>query len=277
MPISEATLQKRTASSTMPPLFGLSWTDMRQVSSYLACVKPYATMSEIAPSTTGWRQMKPKPANSDWMLNGSRGEAARQAAGLSADTAARATEGGRLVDEVVATMQQIQASARQIGDIIGTIDGIAFQTNILAINAAVEAARAGEAGRGFSVVAGEVRSLAQRTAEASKQIRHIIEESNRRIAGGAAVAGKAGSTMGEVVASVRRVTDLIGEISAASAEQSRGIEQVSQSVLAIDESTQQNAALVEEASAAARSMEDQAVALVGMVSRFRLAQDGDGG
>ncbi|MFN3965134.1 MAG: methyl-accepting chemotaxis protein [Silanimonas lenta] len=204
-------------------------------------------------------------------------EAARQAAGLSADTAARATEGGRLVDEVVATMQQIQASARQIGDIIGTINGIAFQTNILAINAAVEAARAGEAGRGFSVVAGEVRSLAQRTAEASKQIRHIIEESNRRIAGGAAVAGKAGSTMGEVVASVRRVTDLIGEISAASAEQSRGIEQVSQSVLAIDESTQQNAALVEEASAAARSMEDQAVALVGMVSRFRLAQDGDGG
>ena len=202
-------------------------------------------------------------------------ESAKQATTLSAGAAQVAVDGGALVDDVVKTMQQIQASSKKIGDIIGTINGIAFQTNILAINAAVEAARAGEAGRGFSVVASEVRSLAQRTADASKQIRGIIEESNARIAAGSKLAGKAGQTMHEVVGSVRRVTDLIGEISAASIEQSQGIEQVNQTITHIDEATQQNAALVEEATAAAHSMEDQAAALVQLVARFRLAGDGE--
>ena len=197
-------------------------------------------------------------------------ESAKQAATLSGSAAQVAVEGGSLVDEVVATMKQIQASSKKIGDIVGTINGIAFQTNILAINAAVEAARAGEAGRGFSVVASEVRMLAQRTADASKQIRGIIDESNSRIASGAKVAGKAGTTMQDIVGSVRRVTDLIGEISAASVEQSQGIEQVNQTITHIDEATQQNAALVEEATAAARSMEDQANALAQLVAHFRL-------
>ncbi len=202
-------------------------------------------------------------------------ESAKQASTLSGSAAQVAVEGGKLVDDVVQTMAQIQASSKKISDIIGTINSIAFQTNILAINAAVEAARAGEAGRGFAVVASEVRSLAQRTAEASKQIRGIIEESNARIGSGAKLAGKAGQTMHDVVGSVRRVTDLIGEISAASLEQSQGIEQVNQTITHIDEATQQNAALVEEATAAAHSMEDQAGTLVQLVARFRLAGDGE--
>ena len=202
-------------------------------------------------------------------------ESAKQASTLSGGAATVAVAGGKLVDDVVQTMAQIQASSKKIGDIIGTINSIAFQTNILAINAAVEAARAGEAGRGFAVVASEVRSLAQRTAEASKQIRGIIEESNARIGSGAKLAGQAGQTMHEVVGSVRRVTDLIGEISAASIEQSQGIEQVNQTITHIDEATQQNAALVEEATAAAHSMEDQAATLVQLVARFRLAGDGE--
>ncbi|HAI59597.1 MAG TPA: methyl-accepting chemotaxis protein [Xanthomonadaceae bacterium] len=197
---------------------------------------------------------------------------AGEAATLAGGAAKEAVDGGRLVDDVVVTMKQIQASSKKIGDIIGTINGIAFQTNILAINAAIEAARAGEAGRGFAVVASEVRSLAQRTAEASKQIRGIIEESNQRIGAGATLAGHAGQAMHGVVGSVRRVTDLIGEISAASIEQSQGIEQVNQTIAHIDEATQQNAALVEEATAAARSMEDQAAELVALVARFRLAE-----
>lgn len=201
-------------------------------------------------------------------------EAARQAAGLSHGAAEVAVSGGRLVDEVVATMAQIQASSKTIGEIVGTINGIAFQTNILAINAAIEAARAGEQGRGFAVVAGEVRSLAQRSADAARQIRGIIEESGRRIGSGAAVAGKAGSTMQEVVAAVKRVTDLIGEISAASIEQAQGLEQIQQAIARIDETTQQNAALVEEATAAARSAEEQAADLVDLVARFRLGDDG---
>jgi methyl-accepting chemotaxis protein len=201
-------------------------------------------------------------------------ESAKQATTLSGGAAQVAVDGGKLVDDVVKTMAQIQASSKKIGDIIGTINSIAFQTNILAINAAVEAARAGEAGRGFAVVASEVRSLAQRTADASKQIRGIIEESNARIGTGAKLAGQAGQTMHEVVGSVRRVTDLIGEISAASIEQSQGIEQVNQTITHIDEATQQNAALVEEATAAAHSMEDQAATLVQLVARFRLAGDG---
>lgn len=202
-------------------------------------------------------------------------ESAKQATTLSGGAAHVAVEGGKLVDDVVQTMAQIQASSKKIGEIIGTINSIAFQTNILAINAAVEAARAGEAGRGFAVVASEVRSLAQRTADASKQIRGIIEESNARIGTGAKLAGQAGQTMHEVVGSVRRVTDLIGEISAASIEQSQGIEQVNQTITHIDEATQQNAALVEEATAAAHSMEDQAATLVQLVARFRLAGDGE--
>jgi len=202
---------------------------------------------------------------------------AREAAMLSGGAAQVAVEGGKLVDDVVATMKQIQASSKKIGDIIGTINGIAFQTNILAINAAVEAARAGEAGRGFAVVASEVRSLAQRTADASKQIRGIIEESNQRIGAGSTLAGKAGQTMHEVVGSVRRVTDLIGEISGASIEQSQGIEQVNHTITQIDETTQQNAALVEEATAAARSMEDQAADLAQLVAHFRLADARHGG
>ncbi|MFN9966175.1 MAG: methyl-accepting chemotaxis protein [Lysobacteraceae bacterium] len=202
-------------------------------------------------------------------------EVARQAASLSGGAAQVAIEGGRLVDDVVGTMTQIQASSKKISDIVGTINGIAFQTNILAINAAVEAARAGESGRGFAVVASEVRSLAQRTADASKEIRAIIEESNKRIGAGAALAGKAGSTMHEVVGSVKRVTDLIEEISAASMEQSQGIEQVNQTIAQIDETTQQNAALVEEASAAARATEEQAADLVALVERFRLEDGGE--
>ena len=198
-------------------------------------------------------------------------ESAKQAAELAGGAAKVAAEGGALVDDVIATMKQIQASSRKIGDIIGTINGIAFQTNILAINAAIEAARAGEAGRGFSVVASEVRTLAQRTADASKQIRGIIEESNQRVGAGAALAGKAGQTMQGVVGSVKRVTQLIGEISAASVEQSQGIEQVNHTITQIDEATQQNAALVEEATAAARSMEDQASVLVERVAHFQLA------
>lgn len=198
-------------------------------------------------------------------------ESAKQATTLSGTAAQVAVEGGVVVGEVVETMKQIQASSKKIGDIVGTINGIAFQTNILAINAAVEAARAGESGRGFAVVASEVRSLAQRTAEASKQIRGIIEESNKRIGAGSEQAGKAGKTMQDIVGSVRRVTDLIGEISAASIEQSQGIEQVNHTITQIDETTQQNAALVEEASAAARSMEDQAADLVQLVAHFRLA------
>lgn len=204
-------------------------------------------------------------------------ESAREATTLSGGAAQVAVEGGKLVDDVVATMKQIQASSKKIGDIIGTINGIAFQTNILAINAAVEAARAGEAGRGFAVVASEVRSLAQRTADASKQIRGIIEESNQRIGAGATLAGKAGQTMHEVVGSVRRVTDLIGEISGASIEQSHGIEQVNHTITQIDEATQQNAALVEEATAAARSMEDQAAGLAQLVAHFQLADARQGG
>jgi methyl-accepting chemotaxis protein len=204
-------------------------------------------------------------------------EAARQAASLSHGTAEAAVAGGRLVDEVVATMAQIQASSKKIGEIVGTINGIAFQTNLLAINAAIEAARAGEQGRGFAVVAAEVRALAQRSAEASRQIRGIVEESGRRIGAGAAVAGKAGSTMQEVVAAVKRVTDLVGEISAASVEQAQGLEQIQQAIARIDETTQQNAALVEEASAAARSAEEQATDLVALVARFRLADGGSGG
>ncbi|SEP79443.1 Methyl-accepting chemotaxis protein (MCP) signalling domain-containing protein, partial [Solimonas aquatica] len=158
----------------------------------------------------------------------------------------------------------------KIADIIGVIDGIAFQTNILALNAAVEAARAGEQGRGFAVVASEVRSLAQRSAAAAKEIKTLISDSVEKVGNGSMLVENAGRTMEEIVVSVKRVTDIMAEISAASQEQSQGIEQVNRTVAQMDEATQQNAALVEQASAAARSMEDQARGLLASVSRFRL-------
>jgi methyl-accepting chemotaxis protein len=182
-----------------------------------------------------------------------------------------AEKGGAVVGRVVETMQRIDASARNIGDIIGVIEGIAFQTNILALNAAVEAARAGEQGRGFAVVAGEVRSLAQRSSSAAKEIKHLIDTSVSRVSDGSTFAHEAGATMGEVVRAVRRVTDIMGEISAASAEQKTGIEEIGRAVTQMDAGTQQNAALVEEAAAAAQSLDDQARALKELVGRFSLA------
>nr|WP_295924192.1 methyl-accepting chemotaxis protein [uncultured Xanthomonas sp.] len=198
-------------------------------------------------------------------------DSARQANQLVLSTGEVAEHGGRAVEEVVATMASISAASARIADIIGVIDGIAFQTNILALNAAVEAARAGEQGRGFAVVASEVRTLAQRSASAAKEIKALISDSVQEVAQGSTLVNRAGTTMTEVVASVKRVTDIMAEISAASAEQSAGIDQVSKTVMQLDEGTQQNAALVEEASAAAKSMEDQAAELARAVAVFRLA------
>ncbi|RRN79948.1 methyl-accepting chemotaxis protein [Pseudoxanthomonas sp. SGD-10] len=195
---------------------------------------------------------------------------ARQANQLAIGAAGVASEGGEVVGRVVSTMGAIEASSRRIADIITVIDGIAFQTNILALNAAVEAARAGEQGRGFAVVATEVRSLAQRSATAAREIKQLIEDSTGKVADGAQLAEQAGKTMGEIVASVQRVTDIMAEISAASQEQAAGIEQVNQTIVQMDETTQQNAALVEEASAAARSMEEQAAGLAQAIAVFRL-------
>ena len=200
-------------------------------------------------------------------------ESARQANQLAIGAASVASQGGEVVGQVVTTMSAIQTSSKKIAEIISVIDGIAFQTNILALNAAVEAARAGEQGRGFAVVASEVRTLAQRSAAAAKEIKGLIEDSVERVADGSALVDKAGQTMGEIVASVQRVTDIMSEISAASQEQSAGIEQVNQTITQMDETTQQNAALVEEASAAARSMEEQAEQLVQTVAVFRLGND----
>ena len=200
-------------------------------------------------------------------------ESARQANQLAIGAASVASQGGEVVGQVVTTMSAIQTSSKKIAEIISVIDGIAFQTNILALNAAVEAARAGEQGRGFAVVASEVRTLAQRSAAAAKEIKGLIEDSVERVSDGSALVDKAGQTMGEIVASVQRVTDIMSEISAASQEQSAGIEQVNQTITQMDETTQQNAALVEEASAAARSMEEQAEQLVQTVAVFRLGND----
>jgi methyl-accepting chemotaxis protein len=197
-------------------------------------------------------------------------DTASEANRLVRSAAEVAGRGGGVVHGVVDLMQSIAASSRQIAEIIGVIDGIAFQTNILALNAAVEAARAGEQGRGFAVVAGEVRALAQRSATAAKEIRSLILDSVGRIDSGANLVNTAGSTMQEIVSSVARVSELMGEIAAASEEQSTGIEQINTTVVDLDQMTQQNAALVEEASAAARSLEDQAVSLREAVARFRL-------
>ena len=197
-------------------------------------------------------------------------ENSRQARQLAVGAAEVAARGGEVVGKVVTTMDGITASSKKIGDIIGVIDGIAFQTNILALNAAVEAARAGEQGRGFAVVASEVRSLAQRSADAAKEIKTLIAESVKTVETGAQLVDAAGKTMSEIVTSVQRVTDIMSEIASASDEQSAGIEVVNQTVAQMDESTQQNAALVEEASAAARALEDQAESLADAVSVFRL-------
>ncbi|KOB22930.1 methyl-accepting chemotaxis protein, partial [Xanthomonas arboricola] len=174
-----------------------------------------------------------------------------------------------IVSRVVETMSGIEASSKKIADIISVIDGISFQTNILALNAAVEAARAGEQGRGFAVVASEVRTLAQRSSAAAREIKGLIDDSVQRVSEGSVLVHSAGKTMGEIVSSVQRVTDIMGEISAASQEQSSGIEQVNQTVTQMDETTQQNAALVEEATAAARALEDQATQLTDAVAVFK--------
>ncbi|MBB2757480.1 UNVERIFIED_ORG: methyl-accepting chemotaxis protein-1 (serine sensor receptor) [Xanthomonas campestris] len=199
-------------------------------------------------------------------------EHARQANQLAIGAAGVASQGGEIVSKVVGTMAGIEASSKKIADIISVIDGISFQTNILALNAAVEAARAGEQGRGFAVVASEVRTLAQRSTAAAKEIKSLIDDSVERVAEGSTLVHTAGSTMAEIVASVQRVTDIMGEISAASQEQSAGIEQVNTTVTQMDETTQQNAALVEEATAAARSMEEQAVQLTQAVSVFKISE-----
>jgi methyl-accepting chemotaxis protein len=195
---------------------------------------------------------------------------ARQANALAAQASEVAARGGSVVSHVIATMGSITASSKKIVDIIGVIDGIAFQTNILALNAAVEAARAGEQGRGFAVVASEVRNLAQRSAAAAKEIKLLIGDSVDKVHEGSNLVEQAGVTMAEVVESVRRVTDIMAEITAASTEQSAGIAQVSQTIVEMDQTTQQNAALVEEAAAAAAAMQEQAARLARAVSVFKL-------
>ena len=198
------------------------------------------------------------------------GDSARQANQLASSAAEVAARGGQVVSQVVATMDEINASSKKMADIIGVIDGIAFQTNILALNAAVEAARAGEQGRGFAVVASEVRSLAQRSAQAAKEIKGLIGDSVERVEGGSRLVADAGATMTEIVSSVQRVTDIIGEITAAAGEQTDGIGQVSTAVVQLDQMTQQNAALVEQSAAAAMSLKDQATRLADVVRTFRL-------
>jgi len=195
---------------------------------------------------------------------------AKQANQLAQSASTVAIQGGEVVAQVVDTMKGINDSSRKINDIISVIDGIAFQTNILALNAAVEAARAGEQGRGFAVVASEVRSLAGRSAEAAKEIKTLITDSVERVEQGSALVDQAGSTMSEVVSSIRRVTDIMGEISAASSEQSQGVAQVGEAVTQMDQATQQNAALVEESTAAAMSLREQAQHLNQLVGTFRL-------
>jgi methyl-accepting chemotaxis protein len=197
-------------------------------------------------------------------------DSAQQANQLAQSASDVAKSGGQVVGEVVTTMRGIEDSSKRISDIIATIDGIAFQTNILALNAAVEAARAGEQGRGFAVVAGEVRSLAQRSAEAAKEIKSLINDSVERVQSGTQLVDRAGQTMQDIVNSVQRVADIVGEISSASVEQSAGIAQVGEAVTQLDRATQQNAALVEESAAASESLKHQAVRLLESVASFKL-------
>ncbi|NHZ61354.1 methyl-accepting chemotaxis protein [Massilia genomosp. 1] len=196
---------------------------------------------------------------------------ARQASTLAATASDVATKGGNVIGNVVDTMGRINEASNKIVDIIGVIDGIAFQTNILALNAAVEAARAGEQGRGFAVVASEVRNLAQRSAQAAKEIKGLIGSSVEQVEAGSKLVNEAGSTMDDIVQSIRRVTDIMGDIAAASAEQTLGIDQINQAVTQMDQVTQQNAALVEEAAAASEAMQDQARQLAEVVSVFKLS------
>jgi methyl-accepting chemotaxis protein len=198
-------------------------------------------------------------------------DAAHQANQLAASATEVARRGGVVVTQVVSTMEEINTSSRRIADIISVIDGIAFQTNILALNAAVEAARAGEQGRGFAVVASEVRSLAGRSANAAKEIKILIDVSVSKVDSGTRLVADAGKTMTEIVSSVQRVSDIIGEISSASTEQSDGLSQVNTAVMELDQMTQQNAALVEQSAAAAESLREQAQRLAQLVSTFRLA------
>jgi methyl-accepting chemotaxis protein len=198
---------------------------------------------------------------------------ARQANQLASGASSVAEQGGEVVQQVVETMREIDESSKKIGDIIGVIDGIAFQTNILALNAAVEAARAGEQGRGFAVVASEVRSLAQRSAEAAKEIKLLIDSSAERVRRGTEQVDRAGTTMKEVVTSIRRVNDIMAEISSASVQQSAGVAQIGEAVTQMDQATQQNAALVEESAAAAESLKNQANDLVRAVAVFRTEPD----
>ncbi len=198
---------------------------------------------------------------------------AHQASKLAVSASEVAVKGGEVVSEVVGTMASINDSSKRIAEIIGVIDGIAFQTNILALNAAVEAARAGEQGRGFAVVASEVRNLAQRSAAAAKEIKALIDDSVEKVNAGTLLADKAGNTMNEVVTSVKRVTGIIGEIADASAEQTTGIEQVNQAIAAMDQATQQNAALVEEAAAGAASMREHAGSLNRTIGSFVLGAE----
>jgi methyl-accepting chemotaxis protein len=197
-------------------------------------------------------------------------ENAKHANQLAANASNIAVKGGQAVNEVVQTMASISTSSKKIGDIISVIEGIAFQTNILALNAAVEAARAGEQGRGFAVVATEVRNLAQRSAAAAKEIKTLIGDSVDKVDAGSRQVDQAGATMNEIVTAVKRVTDIMSEIAAASNEQTAGIEQVNQAITQMDEVTQQNAALVEQAAAAAESMQEQANNLYEAVSVFKL-------
>ncbi|HFM2047328.1 TPA: methyl-accepting chemotaxis protein [Escherichia coli] len=199
-------------------------------------------------------------------------ENARQASHLALSASETAQRGGKVVDNVVQTMRDISTSSQKIADIISVIDGIAFQTNILALNAAVEAARAGEQGRGFEVVAGEVRNLAQRSAQAAREIKSLIEDSVGKVDVGSTLVESAGETMAEIVSAVTRVTDIMGEIASASDEQSRGIDQVGLAVAEMDRVTQQNAALVEESAAAAAALEEQASRLTEAVAVFRIQQ-----
>jgi methyl-accepting chemotaxis protein len=200
-------------------------------------------------------------------------DSAKQANQLAEGASAVAAEGGDVVGRVVATMRGINDSSRKIGDITSVIDGIAFQTNILALNAAVEAARAGEQGRGFAVVASEVRSLAHRSAEAAKEIKALIGRSVEQVEQGSVLVDQAGKTMGEIVNSIKRVTDIVGEITSASVEQSSGVQQVGDAVVQMERATQQNAALVEESAAGAESLREQAQQLVQAVAVFRLASE----
>jgi len=199
-------------------------------------------------------------------------DSAREANRLATSAATVAERGGQVVSEVVTTMNAISKSSKKIADIIGVIDGIAFQTNVLALNAAVEAARAGEQGRGFAVVASEVRSLAQRSASAAKEIKALIDTSVDNVESGSKRVADAGATMSEIVTSVRRVGEIVGEITASAAQQSDGIGQVNGAVTQLDQMTQQNAALVEQSAAAAESLKQQAGQLARMVATFKLEQ-----